>query len=125
MPARARNGPTHRPHVSPDFPPPLVIQHHNPNTMSQQTLRAAILIVSTTAVEDPSTDKSGDILKDVFKQKAGQWTWEIAETRIVGDVIEDIQEAIKHWTGQDDPVNVIVTTGGTGFAVADNTPEVC
>jgi gephyrin len=94
--------------------------------MSQNTLRAAILIVSTTAVEDPSTDKSCDILKEVFKQDAGgQWEWDVVETKIVGDVVEDIQEAIKHWAGQDNPVNVIITTGGTGFAVADNTPEVC
>ncbi|OBU00409.1 hypothetical protein VE01_01601 [Pseudogymnoascus verrucosus] len=92
--------------------------------MSQNTLRAAILIVSTTAVEDPSTDKSCDILKDVFKQEAGgQWEWDVVETKIVGDVVEDIQEAIKHWAGQDNPVNVIITTGGTGFAVADLTPE--
>lgn len=94
--------------------------------MSQQTLRAAILIVSTTVVEDPSTDKSCDILKDAFKQEAGgQWEWDVAETKIVGDVVEDIQEAIKYWADQDNPVNVIITTGGTGFAVADNTPEVC
>lgn len=94
--------------------------------MSDQTLRAAILIVSTTAVEDPSTDQSCDILKDVFKQEAGgQWAWDVVETKIVGDVVEDIQEAIYNWTGQDNPVNVIITTGGTGFAVADNTPEVC
>jgi gephyrin len=94
--------------------------------MSQQTLRAAILIVSTTAVADPSTDKSCDILKDVFKQDAGgQWGWDVVETKIVGDVIEDIQGAIEFWAGQDNAVNVIITTGGTGFAVADITPEVC
>ncbi|KFY06915.1 hypothetical protein V492_07627 [Pseudogymnoascus sp. VKM F-4246] len=90
--------------LSPGFP------HHN--------------MLSTTAVEDPSTDKSCDILKDVFKQEAGgQWEWDVVETKIVGDVVEDIQEAIKHWAGQDNPVNVIITTGGTGFAVADITPE--
>lgn len=115
-------------HLDPSFPQhsrPHVNQHHKVHKMSQQTLRAAILIVSTTAVNDPSADKSGDILKDVFKQDAGQWTWEVAETKIVGDVIEDIQEAIKLWTVQDNPINVIITTGGTGFAIADNTPEVC
>lgn len=90
-----------------------------------QTLRAAILIVSTTAADDPSTDKSGNILQDVFKQEAGQWEWDVAETKIVGDVVDDIQETIKQWTGQENPVNVIVTTGGTGFATSDNTPEVC
>jgi gephyrin len=95
------------------------------NTMSKQTLRAAILIVSTTAAEDPSTDRSGSILQDVFGEEGGQWQWEVAETKIVGDVVEDIQQTIKDWTEREDVLNVIVTTGGTGFAATDQTPEVC
>jgi gephyrin len=92
--------------------------------MSKQTLKAAILIISTTAVEDPSTDRSGSILQDVFREEGGQWQWEVAETKIVGDVFEDIQQAIKDWTERGDVLNVIVTTGGTGFATTDQTPEV-
>jgi gephyrin len=90
--------------------------------MSKPGLRAAILVVSTTASKDPSTDTSGGILKDVFeKEGAGQWT--IVDTKIVGDVVLDIQRTITQWTEQESPVNLIVTTGGTGFATFDNTPE--
>jgi gephyrin len=91
--------------------------------MSKPRLRAAILVVSTTAAAEPSTDASSSILKDVFDKDGGD-QWEVAETRIVGDVVLDIQRTVSQWTDQETPVNVIITTGGTGFAVADNTPEV-
>jgi len=90
--------------------------------MSTTTLRAAILVVSTTASKDVSADASGPILKDVFEQERGKW--EVVETKIVSDDVLEIQRAIMGWTGQENPVNVIITTGGTGFAVSDCTPEV-
>ena len=80
-------------------------------------------MVSTTASKDPSTDSSGGILKDVFVQEGGG-KWEVVDTQIVGDVVLDIQRTITGWTDQENPVNVIITTGGTGFAVHDSTPEV-
>ena len=92
--------------------------------MSKPGLRAVILVVSTTASKDPSTDTSGGILKDVF-EKEGSAKWTIVETKIVGDVVLDIQRTVMQWTDQESPVNLIVTTGGTGFATFDNTPEVC
>jgi molybdopterin biosynthesis enzyme MoaB len=92
--------------------------------MSNQILKAAILVVSTTASKDPSADSSGAILKDVFDQEGGG-KWEVTETKIVGDVVLDIQRGIMGWTDGEDAVNLIISTGGTGFAVHDNTPEVC
>lgn len=92
--------------------------------MSNQTLKASILIISTTAAKDPSTDSSGKILQDVFEHE-GAGKWEVVETKIVGDDLSDIQESVTNWTDGEDPPNVIITTGGTGFAVHDKTPEVC
>ena len=92
--------------------------------MSNQTLKAAILVVSTTASKDPSADSSGGILKDVFDQEGGE-KWEVTKTKIVGDVVLDIQRSIMGWTDGEDAVNLIISTGGTGFAVHDSTPEVC
>ncbi len=92
--------------------------------MSKPGLKAAILVISTTASKDPSADTSGGILQDVFeKEGAGQWA--VVDTKIVGDVVLDIQRTVTQWTDQDTPVNLIVTTGGTGFAIFDNTPEAC
>ncbi|KAK3379274.1 hypothetical protein B0T24DRAFT_569195 [Lasiosphaeria ovina] len=90
-------------------------------------LRAAILIVSTTAAQDPSTDSADAAVRDVFETDGGgQWT--VTDSAIVGDVVAHIQRQIMLWTdsrreGEGDAVNLIVTTGGTGFAVADDTPE--
>ena len=84
-------------------------------------LTAAILIVSTTAAKDPSTDASSEILTSVFKAQ-GDGKWEVIETAIASDNFIDIQRQIKTWV--DHRVNFVVTTGGTGFASSDLTPEV-
>ncbi|KAK4166056.1 Gephyrin [Cladorrhinum sp. PSN259] len=86
-------------------------------------LKAAILVVSTTAAKDPSTDAAEATLRNVFDQDgAGQWT--VTESKIVSDVTTEIQRQITLWTDNtDNAVNLVVTTGGTGFAIADNTPE--
>jgi gephyrin len=91
--------------------------------MATPILKAAILVVSTTASRDPSADSSAGILKDVFEQEGGG-KWEVIDTKIVGDVVLDIQRIIMGWTDMEDAVNVIISTGGTGFAVYDSTPEV-
>ncbi len=92
------------------------------NTMSKPRFKAAILVVSTTASKDPSTDTSAWILKGVF-EKEGAEQWDVVDTEIVGDVVLDIQRTITKWTDQEPPINLILTTGGTGFATFDNTPE--
>lgn len=85
-------------------------------------LKAAILVVSTTAAKDPSTDAAEATLRDVFKKDGGDG-WAVVESRIVSDVTAQIQRQIMLWTDSSDPVNLVITTGGTGFAVADHTPE--
>lgn len=91
--------------------------------MATPSLKAAILVVSTTAAANRSADSSGEILKKVFEEEgAGQW--DLVETKIVGDVVLDIQRTITGWSDKEDAVNLIISTGGTGFAVYDNTPEV-
>ncbi|QSZ34195.1 hypothetical protein DSL72_005784 [Monilinia vaccinii-corymbosi] len=89
--------------------------------MDKQTLKAAILIVSTTAAKDASTDSSGLVLKGVFEETSSQW--EVIGTKIVSDNVTDIQRSVMAWTDRENTVNVVITTGGTGFAVSDNTPE--
>jgi molybdenum cofactor biosynthesis protein B len=79
-------------------------------------LRIAVLTVSDT--REPATDKSGDTLVSMIT-KAGH---EVAERAIVTDDIEAIRVKVKGWI--DDPsVNVVITTGGTGFTRRDVTPE--
>ncbi|KAL8707569.1 MAG: hypothetical protein Q9220_007410 [cf. Caloplaca sp. 1 TL-2023] len=90
--------------------------------MSDGKLKAAILIVSDTASQDPSTDKAGSLLKDVITNAGGaQWT--VSDQQIVSDDVLAIQRQVMRWSDGDDPYNLIVTTGGTGFTRKDNTPE--
>ncbi|KAH7630849.1 MoaB/Mog domain-containing protein, partial [Sordaria sp. MPI-SDFR-AT-0083] len=92
-------------------------------------LKAAILIVSTTASQDPATDFADVTLRQVFEEQQlqGQGSlWEVHESKIVPDDVVQIQKQIHLWTDKtpnDNTINLIVTTGGTGFAVSDQTPE--
>ncbi|KAI1820836.1 molybdenum cofactor synthesis domain-containing protein [Xylaria intraflava] len=85
-------------------------------------LRVALLVVSTTAARDPSTDSSQAALSKVFEDE-GAGKWELFDTKIVSDVVVQIQRQIMLWADGPDCANLIVTTGGTGFSTADNTPE--
>lgn len=85
-------------------------------------LQASILVISDTASSDPSADKAIPILADVFKAEGGG-QWATPDTAIVPDDVVAIQRQICRWSDTENPVNLIITTGGTGFAVKDNTPE--
>ncbi|KAK2879952.1 hypothetical protein FQN49_000711 [Arthroderma sp. PD_2] len=89
--------------------------------MADQRLKAAILIVSDTASRDPSTDKVGGVLTETFGQQGDRWDKPTIE--IVPDNILDIQRHVSRWADGEDHFNLIVTSGGTGFAVKDHTPE--
>lgn len=86
-------------------------------------LKAAILIVSTTAAKDASTDATGSILRNVFQTDGGD-KWTVSAQAIVTDHVSSIQRQIMSWADGPDAVNLIITTGGTGFAIDDGTPEV-
>jgi molybdenum cofactor biosynthesis protein B len=79
-------------------------------------LRIAVLTVSDT--RDEQTDKSGALIAE-WLQQAGH---EFAGKVIIKDEVEAIRRQVKAW--RDDPqVDVIISTGGTGFAPRDVTPE--
>jgi len=79
-------------------------------------LRIAVLTVSDSRTE--ATDKSGALLIERLTA-AGH---ELAGKAIVTDDVEAIRTQIDAWV-QDEGVDVVVSTGGTGFAPRDVTPE--
>jgi molybdenum cofactor biosynthesis protein B len=79
-------------------------------------LRIAVLAVSDTRT--PETDKSGDLLVERLTG-AGH---ALAGRAIVADDVDAISAQVSAWA--DDPeVDLIISTGGTGFAPRDVTPE--
>ncbi|KAF2838765.1 gephyrin [Patellaria atrata CBS 101060] len=80
-------------------------------------------LIIETAFKDTTTDSTIPILSSVFNDDDKK-QWEVAKTEIVPDNVIDIQRVIQRWADSgDEVVNLIVTSGGTGFAVKDVTPE--
>ena len=79
-------------------------------------VRIAVLTVSDTRTQ--KTDKSGALLVSMI-QEAGH---EVAEHAIVEDNEKAIRKQVKRWI-KDPQVDVVITTGGTGFTGRDVTPE--
>lgn len=79
-------------------------------------LNIAVLTVSDT--RDEETDKSGLTLVECL-QAAGHT---LVEKKIVKDDVYQMRAVTSQWIA-DPQVQVIVSTGGTGFANRDSTPE--
>jgi molybdenum cofactor biosynthesis protein B len=79
-------------------------------------LRIAVLTVSDSRTEE--TDKSGGLVAERLTA-AGH---ELAGKAIVPDDVDAIRAQVRAWA-DDEKVDVIVSTGGTGFAPRDVTPE--
>jgi len=85
-------------------------------TLTFHPLGIAVLTISDT--RDIDTDKSGALLA----QRLTAAGHSLAGRAIVTDSVPAIREQVRSWI--DDPaVEVIITTGGTGFAPRDVTPE--
>jgi molybdopterin adenylyltransferase len=79
-------------------------------------LRIAVLTVSDT--RDEKNDKSGAVLASMIAE-AGH---ELADKDIVTDDEKKIRKKVRKWI-KDPDVDVVITTGGTGFSARDVTPE--
>ena len=79
-------------------------------------LRIAVLTISDSRTEQ--TDKSGGLLIERLTT-AGH---ELAGKAIVTDDVEAIGAQVRTWVA-DEAMDVILSTGGTGFAPRDVTPE--
>jgi molybdopterin adenylyltransferase len=79
-------------------------------------VRIAVLTVSDT--RGPNDDRSGDTLAQMIRE-AGH---EVADRAIVRDDTGLIADKVGGWIA-DPAVDVVITTGGTGFTGRDVTPE--
>ena len=79
-------------------------------------LNVAVLTVSDTRT--PDTDTSGAFLEEALLAAGHQ----IADRHIVIDDVYQLRAIVSRWIA-DPGVEVVLTTGGTGFSGRDSTPE--
>jgi molybdenum cofactor synthesis domain-containing protein len=79
-------------------------------------MRAAVVTVSDGVSTGVREDLSGDVLAELLRGEGFE-----VERTVVPDDVEPIADAIKAFG--DSGVSLVLTTGGTGFAPRDVTPE--
>jgi molybdopterin adenylyltransferase len=80
--------------------------------------RIAILTVSDRSSRGERPDTSGPALAELIQLQG----WQVVRQEIVPDEMNAIQDTLKAWSDLDE-ADVILATGGTGFAPRDVTPE--
>jgi molybdenum cofactor biosynthesis protein B len=85
-------------------------------TLTFYTLNIAVLTISDTRTEE--TDTSGRTLAERLAEAGHR----LAGKVIVPDVVDAIREQVEAWVA-DPEIDLILSTGGTGFSPRDVTPE--
>jgi molybdenum cofactor synthesis domain-containing protein len=81
-----------------------------------EPVRAIVITVSDRCSRGEAEDVSGAVLVELLRAAGA----EIIEKLVVTDDLENLIEILKIHSKK---ANLIITTGGTGFAPRDNTPE--
>ena len=81
-------------------------------------IRAVVLTVSDRCARGEQRDESGEVLANLLREAGA----EVLAREILSDDLEPLSQALRAFAARGD-VNLIVTTGGTGFSPRDNTPE--
>ena len=81
-------------------------------------IRAVVITVSDRCARGEQRDESGEALVELLKEMGAT----VIATEVLPDDLEPLAEKLRTLADRAD-VNLIVTTGGTGFSPRDNTPE--
>ncbi|XP_059368048.1 gephyrin-like isoform X3 [Carassius carassius] len=90
-------------------------------TNHDHQIRVGVLTVSDSCFHNHTEDRSGINLKDLVHDPS-LLGGTISAYKIVPDEIDEIKETLIDWCDEKE-LNLILTTGGTGFAPRDVTPE--
>ena len=86
--------------------------------MKKLTLRFGILTISDRSSRGERPDLSGPALVELVKVQG----WQVIRSAIVPDDLDNLRETLSSWA-DGGGMDVLITTGGTGFAPRDITPE--
>ncbi len=86
--------------------------------MGAKPKRAAVLVASDSIVAGQKSDRSGRMIVDRLKMEG----IEVLQYEIVPDETEVIVEKLLSYCDEQ-KLDLVLTTGGTGFSPRDNTPE--
>jgi molybdenum cofactor synthesis domain-containing protein len=81
-------------------------------------IHAVVITISDRCARGEQDDESGAAVVELLKEMSAA----IVATEILSDNLEPLAEKLCAYADRAD-VNLIVTTGGTGFSPRDNTPE--
>jgi len=84
-----------------------------------EVVRVGILTVSDRGAAGEYQDRSGPILRELVTRRLGA---EVTEYTVVPDELDRIRDTLIAWADERQ-LDLILTTGGTGFAPRDVTPE--
>jgi molybdenum cofactor synthesis domain-containing protein len=82
------------------------------------TFDLGILTISDRASTGEYVDKSGPLIRQIFSNRT---KWRITHEHTIHDNLEEIAAQLMEWSNEQ--LSLILTTGGTGFAPRDVTPE--
>lgn len=99
-------------------PRPTPRPAHEAHRRSAEGIRAQCGVLTVSDTRTPETDTSGALIRQAL-ENAGHT---IARTRIVLDEPAGIEAALSAWIAE--PLDLLITTGGTGIARRDTTIEV-
>lgn len=80
-------------------------------------MKVGVLTVSDKGARGEREDKSGPAIREMIEAAGG----EVVRAKIVPDEPADIRAALVAWA--DEGLDLVLTTGGTGFSPRDGTPE--
>ena len=82
------------------------------------SMRFGILTISDRSSRGERSDESGPALVELVHER----NWQVVERDVIPDDLEAIKRQLSRWADSGE-IDVLLTTGGTGFAPRDVTPE--
>ncbi len=81
-------------------------------------MKIGLLTISDRGATGEYEDRSGPLMAQIFNSNT---PWEISRQAVISDDFDIIAKTLSEWSAED--LSLILTSGGTGFAARDNTPE--